>query len=635
MTASLTASLTAAPPQASRPIGAFAALIALNIALIAHMVALLASAPPEFTAAAQAKNAVALAAAAGLIGLALWRARLGRRPAWGAQAHAAYAVAGGGLLLGLALVPVPPQVAPNLAHAHALFTLMITLVGLYPLLFDGDLPARARPWLIAAVGLAAVVLVLRIIGLAYHPFVDIQDEPWVTAWTLNFLLEGRFGDPTLAGLGDAYYAYPRYFLLMAGWVQLFGVGLWPQRLLGLLLTLPLIGFSAAAARNLYGPRAAWLTAAALFASAIVLSAARVRHDIGLALCVAAALWLHTRAVRRNQTGLHFLGGLAAGLGMFAHYHAAAFGAALLIGLYLPGMIARRRLDLGAVLFGLGGAAGFAAVVLLQMLPDDLNGWFYIITRISKYSDSSYEFIVSLFGNLFNIGWFSIFEAALLAVGVGAALRRRRRADVSLLVALVVGHVLLAVMASGAIYYYILPLTPVYGLLIGAALVRRDEAGALQAEPVAQFRRGELVVFALLLLPLLGGTTARPLEAASSGLPLQPSAPPAAAWVLANVPPDQAVAGDLYLYFWLHGYPFASHLISEYLYPENEARYPTIDAVWEAAAPAYLIIDPAYERSYKKYFAPLLATGWVSDHYDVVIDFDDAVSRAVIYRRTRP
>jgi hypothetical protein len=102
--------------------------------------------------------------------------------------------------------------------------------------------------------------------------------------------------------------------------------------------------------------------------------------------------------------------------------------------------------------------------------------------------------------------------------------------------------------------------------------------------------------------------------------------------LEHVPRDQSVAGDLYYYFWLSDYPFASHLIHEYLYPDNERRYPTIDAVWEAAAPEILIIDPAYTRSYTRYFTPLHATGWVGGHYTVVMDFEDSVSTAVIYRR---
>lgn len=601
----------------------------LNISIIGHLSLYLRDMPLEFTAAAQVKLWIGLIAALLFIGITL-RQWIANAPpvAPGEPLHTAFALGAPTFLLILALLPVPPYTAPHLMNAHMLLGFTVTLLTGYRLLFNGDVPLRRWRLLAIALGvLAVVVTLIRLYGLATHPFVDLQDEAWVTAWAVNWLRTGQFGDPTLFGLGDAYYAYPRFYWLLAGWIRLFGIGLWQERLLGFVLIFPVIAFTAAAARQLYGLRVAVLTAVALFASAVLLSAARVRHDIGLAICVAVALWLYTEAVKHKSGWRHFLAGLVIGLGMFSHYHAAGFGVALLIGLYLPTIIKTRRFDRNLIWFGAGGLAGFLTVVLVQMLPDNLSGWWYIITRISKYSDDTNQFFVAFFGNFINIGFFSIFELILVSVGVLMALRRRRTRDVSLLLILLIGHLLLAVMASGAIYYYILPLTPIYGILIGAIFVGRRE-GRVDLP----FQRGQVVLFALLLMPLLGANTARPLQAVVNGEQILAVTPPAVQWVLDNVPTDHVVAGDLYYYFWLYDYPFASHLLAEYLYPENETRYPTLEAVWEAAAPDYIIIDPAYERSYVKFFVPLMATGWFNAHYTLVQDFDDTLSGAQIYRR---
>lgn len=616
-------------PPSKSPALLWWGIFLLNITLAVHLSLYLRAVPPEFTGAAQLKLWICLAAALLFSGLALRQVVTKAAPlALSAAFHIAFVLAAPAFLLVLALLPVPAYTAPHITHAHALLVFTVTLLIMYSLLFKGELPVRRwRLWGIILGAFAVIVTLIRVYGLATYPFIDIQDEAWVTAWAVNWLRTGHFGDPTLFGLGDAYYAYPRYYWLLADWIRLFGIGLWQERLLGFVLIVPVIGLTAATARNMYGSRVALLTAAALFASAVLLSAARVRHDIGLAICVAASLWLHTEAIKYGSRWQHFAAGLVIGFGMFSHYHAAGFGATLLIGLYLPSIIRQRRLGLNVVLFGVGGLAGFLTVVLVQMLPDDISGWLYIITRVSKYSDDTQQFIVAFLGNFFNIGFFSIFELLLVSVGVFVALHRRRERDVSLLLILFVGHFLLAIMASGAIYYYILPLTPVYGLLIGSIFVGRDEQRS-----DLPLQRGHLVAFMLLLIPLLGTTTANSLQAVLNSQPVQATTPPAVQWVLDNVTNDQSVAGDLYYYFWLHDYPFASHLISEYLYPENEARYPTIDAVWEAAAPEYVIIDPSYVRSYDEYFMPLTATRWFQEHYTLIQDFDDSLSTAQIFHR---
>jgi 4-amino-4-deoxy-L-arabinose transferase-like glycosyltransferase len=432
------------------------------------------------------------------------------------------------------------------------------------------------------------------------------------AWTLSYMRDGRFSDPTFVGLGDAYYAYPRYYLLVAGWFELFGVGLYQGRLLGFLLVFLLIGFSALAARNWYGNRAAVFTAAVMFASAVVMSAARLRHDILLAICVAASLWLHTEAVKREKSWLHLLAGIVMGWGMFGHYHAAGFGVALFAGLYAPRYVLRLRAgqrmpERGAWLYGIGGLIGGLTVLLLQILPDDLAGFLYAFRAETKYSEDAGQFLWAFIGNFITIGFFSIFDFLLIALGTIMALRRRSLPDQSLLIILLVGHLLLAVMASGAIYYYVLPLTPIYGMLVGTIFERRREESE---KP--NFSPAVLVSFLLLLIPSLGFTLSQPLDHIARGRPVTLPPPPPAQWVLDHVDTDQIVAGDLRYYLWLHDYVYANHLIPDFLYPENLERLTTPEQIWSAVNMDVLIVDAGLPRSYK-FFGPLVESGFLQAH----------------------
>ena len=613
-------------------------VIGLNLLLVAHLLFHIVSSSSGFDTFSTLKLWIGIIVAPLFIVASMWLARQENLRSHMERFHTAFVIGSISFLLVLALIPVAPQVFPHLAHAHTLLTFTVTLLVFYNALFDGSYTLRnPRVWLIVAIIAAIVIIVIRVYGLSYYPFVDVQDEAWTTAWTMSFLRTGRFGDTTLGGLGDAYYAYPRFYVLMALWIRAFGVGLWQERLLGFLLIFPVIGLSALVARTWYGTRAAIFTSIAMFASAVLMSAARVRHDIGLTLCLAISLWLHTVAVKRQATFLHLLAGAFIGWGMFSHYHAAGFGVAMLVGLYVPRYIAqlrqakhwRERLpETGAILYGVGGLLGGLTVLFLQMIPDDLSGWLWTLRHQSLYSENSGQFFFAFFGNFMNIGFFSIFELLLVAGGVFTALRRRGQHDISLLLIMFTGHILLAVMASGAIYYYILPLTPIYGILIGTMFVRKQE----QSEPQLTFRREEVVTFALVLMPLLGATVTRPLQALVNREPIKPPPPPAVEWVQENVPLDAVVVGDMYYYFWLNDYRFVSHLTPEYLYPENIERFSSLESVWEAVDMDVLIIDPEFGRSYTKYFQPLLATGLVDRNYTVAAEFPNGSTTAVVYER---
>jgi len=614
---------------------AWAIIAALNVLLIATLLVYSIGTFPEFAVADRLSLGVSLVAAVGFTAFAVLVLRPRRR--WlGENSHTAFTLGAVGFLLALGLLPVAPFPAPHLAHVHSLLTFVVTLFILYVALFDTGLPLRhGGRWIALAGGIVLAVMLIRFYGLAVAPFLDLQDEPWVTAWTVSFMKTGHFGDPTLGGMGDAYYAYPRFYWLMGAWMQVFGVGLVAGRQLTFFLILPVIGFTALAARNFYGGRAGVLTAGVLIASAVLFSAARIRHDIGLAICLSASLWLHSEAVKRRSDALHALAGVIMGLGMFSHYHASGLGVAMFIGLYVPAYIARRKFipPRSLILYGVGGLVGALIVLFVQIIPDNLPAWLSTLTQQAKYSIDVTEFGVAFVGSFFNIGFFSIFELLLLLLGVGAAWRRRAGRDIGLILILVLGHLALAIMAAGAIYYYIVPLAPIYALLIGSLFVAKPTPdGTPAALGALPLRRGEVVLFAILLMPLLGATTTRGLQAMLTGEATQPSAPTAVQWVLDNVRQDSRVMGDLYYYFWLKDYDFVSHLIPDFMYPENEARLTTLEAIWGEVDFDYLIVDPHYERSYHKYIEPLLATGWVDAHYTIAAELGTGADRTVIYQR---
>ena len=604
-------------------------IVVLNGILIAHLLVIIRRGFLDFAPDITLQIAVSLGVAAGCALIALWRARAHTPLVLGNRAHNLYTFTVLGFLLTVGLTPVPPDVRAHLLHTHILLTFALSSVVIYLGLFETtNAPRHRQLWYTGGFILIILVTLVRLYGLSVYPAVEIQDESWITAWAVNWLHTGHFGDPTLLGFGDAYHGYPRFLWLFSGWIDLFGIGLWQQRVLNFLLIFPVLIFTAAAARNLYGLRAAFLSTAYLFSSAVLASAARVSHDIGVAVCVAAALWLQTEAVKWQSRRLHLVAGLIVGLGLYADYHAAGYALALLVGLYGPGMLQRRRIDIAALWYVVGALSSGLMVVMVQIISNDSAGWAILWSRLVLSGNVLSQFSAAFIGSFFNLGVFSVFELLLVAMAIIAAVRRRHQRDLMLLLVLLIGHALLAVMTTGNSRYGLIPLMPIYGVLLGGLFIGREEGRAS-----LPFQRGHLVTFTLLLMPLLGTTTARPLQALLNRERIQATPPYAVEWLLDHVPIQNSVAGDLYYYFWLSDYPFASHLIPATLYPENQVRYPTIDAVWEAVAPVYLIIDPAFQQSYAETFAPLLATGWVTAHYLVVADFDDSVSTAVIYRRT--
>lgn len=483
----------------------------------------------------------------------------------------------------------------------------LAVYTLLPESADRALPRWA--WAVLGLGAAAVVL-LRVYGLAYYPYTQITDEGWLLAWPVGYLRTGHFSDYLMFYGGHDVH---RYYLPMAWWLSVVGVGFWEARLFSYLVTLGVVAVGGLAGASIYDRATGWLTAFALFASAVVMIGARVRHDAGLALSVALCLWLYGLALRRNRVWLHGLAGTVIGLGWFSHYHAIGFGPALALALYLPPYLAqvragggRRRWlpQAGFWAFAAGGLLGAGIVFLLQVLPD----WqAFLLTRETRTPTGLGGLLDATWGHLQSIAFHSRYEFLLILLGLGAALWRRRQTDLALALALIFCHLALGVMAAVAWDHYPMALTPIYGLLVAALLTR----GLRRTGEPARLTRRTAALGLAVLLPALSLTLQIPLARLAAGAPVKPPPPPAAQWVLDHVPADALVEGEHYYYLWLHDYRYVSPISPNFMPADLRARLDTKEAQWADISPDVFILDPNLNTCC--IVGPLAESGWMEDN----------------------
>ena len=447
----------------------------------------------------------------------------------------------------------------------------------YHLLY-ADAPPLSRRWIgVIVLGVIAVVI-LRLNALSYYPYHFEDDEPWDLGWALSYLQHGYFTDTIM------YYGgsdIQRFMLPVAWWISLFGPGYWQTRLFFFLLIFPLIGLTGLAARNLY--RNSWIVALIMFSSVVVMGAARIRHDIGLALAVAASLWLYTEANQRQRGWLHFAAGLAIGLGWFAHYHAIGFGVAMALAFYLPGYLTRlrngRRLpELGFWWFVLGGLLGALIVFLLQVLPSWES---FIAVRVPRTPQTLSQLIDVYFAQWGRLIRQSRLEFVLVMAAMAAALWRHRRNDILLVLTILLMHAALTLQTYMDLDYYLLPIAPIYAILIAALFTEGIGAPIKRSVAVA--------AAALVLIVNLGFTLQTPVRHLTDGQSLQLPVPPVATWVREHIDPSKSIVTQHWYYLFLTDYRFISPLT--YLYaPRSIRESETPEQMWAAIDPDVVIID---------------------------------------------
>ncbi len=517
-----------------------------------------------FRALAAGMTVVALV----VIGLAWWgtpnrlealRARFGRLR---------WVVAGVGLLV---LFGFGLELRPELVYG----VYGLCLAGAFALAFFTLSPADTPPvpgWPLALI--APIVLLVRARALAAYPNWQVTDEGWVLGWPVSLLETGRFSDWIMAfGGHDVHY----YYLPMAGWFRLVGVGFWEGRVFNLGVSVLVIVVTALAARNLYDRATAWTAVATMLSSAVLVTGLQLRHDIGLGLAIAAGLWAYSVAIKHDRAAFHLLAGLFVGWGWFAHYHATLFGVMLALGLYGPRYIVQAYKGQytptrGVWLFALGGMLGGGSVFLLQLLPQ----WEGVITtRQSRTPRGLLAIAYAAFKHARTVAETSPYEFLLIVLALGWAFTRNL-VERSLALSVILLHIALGFLASSAWDHYPVPIVPLYGLLI---------AGMLRGV-FANFPRWHVGV-AMVLVVNLAFTLSGPLRYTS---PLRPQPIPAAEWLLENAPTDATVLAENMYFIWLHEYDFASPISTE-ISTAARARFETREEAWDMLQPDYIVFDP--------------------------------------------
>ncbi|HEX3053588.1 MAG TPA: glycosyltransferase family 39 protein, partial [Aggregatilineaceae bacterium] len=478
-----------------------------------------------------------------------------------------------------------------------------------------DDPAAAmsygRVWLLAAVVGVVGISLIRVYGLAVYPTMHSADEPWVLSHGVSVAETSKLTDPMIPerDIPLNYFAYA-----LGAWLRVVGIGLWEARLFTFLLTFVVITLTGLAAGNLYGRRTALLTAAFLVCSATLMSAARIRHDIGLAVMLAASLWVYSLALRREQRGLHLLAGLLMGWGMFAHYNATGLGVAAAASLYGPRYMAglkqdKRWPEAGLWLYGLGGLIGAGTVMLTQMLPY-LDTFFKNNSpepvSLEKYLDTFFEYLTLARQS-------SQLEVLLISAGAAAAMWRQRVEDWTIASMLVLGPLALTVIAPNANPLYIVPLTPFYGLAFGSMIGE----GWRQNQTTQTLRRGPAAAAILILAANLGLTLRPPLDYVRQRGAMRPDAPAPAQWILDHVDQDATLAGEHYYYLWLTDYDYISPMVARVDLQGSLANSSSEAELWDALHPDYFIIDGG--RTSYPILRDLIQSGYLDARgYEVVM-----------------
>ena len=546
-----------------------------------------------------------------------------------ARWHSAY------LIVGLVVMFVfGLGLRPEWVYAHTAVMLGASFVLGYDLLYTDACPVT-RIWFIAGGVIVVVVTAVRIYALGVYPSPQFTDEGWVFAWVVGYLKTGHFSDYLMVYGG---HDVQRYYLPMAWWMQIVGIGWWQGRLFNLIVSLPLIVMSGLAARNLFGRAAGWLAAIFLFVSAVVVIGMRLRHDMGLGLAIAACLWAYSEALKRGSKPLHFLAGVLMGLGLFAHYHATGFGIALAIGLYLPRTIERVRRgnwrpEIGLILFGLGGLAGMGIVVVFQIIPDWQG---FLATRELRNPPNLLQYLESTLGHINSIAAHSQLELILIGAGLVAAKWRRRMNDLSIALSLILAHLILGIMATDTWDHYPMPLTPLYALLVATLFTDGFKRVSNAVAEVKNAILNQRTAFAFLAFALvsLGLTVHTPIDYVLSRGPIQPPPPPAAQYVIDHYDPATTlVSAEHYYFLFMWKYRFASVLTVNMMPHDKFAQFGTSEAVWDSIAPNVVILDRNLTTCC---VLPIMTTDYLDSRgYKVVAQFPGDKYPVYVYAKDKP
>lgn len=168
--------------------------------------------------------------------------------------------------------------------------------------------------------LAAIVLVYlhnTVPYLTMLPRINV-DEPWLIERAYQLALTGAPSQPMFL-LDRGYLLQPGYSLLLAPWLELFGVGLLQSRVLAVLCGLGAVLAVGALGRMWFGAAAGAIAAMLLATDSNFLGVARMaRTDAPSVMFVALGLALSLHGLRTSRLRYAFAGGIATGLAILCH-----------------------------------------------------------------------------------------------------------------------------------------------------------------------------------------------------------------------------------------------------------------------------------------------------------------------------
>ncbi len=428
--------------------------------------------------------------------------------------------------------------------------------------------------------LGAVYVLLALPYLGSVPAFD-HDEAWTASASYSLVSHGRLATHILtgfAGFGElSFVPPPLYELVLAPILWIFGLGIWPIRLLGLSLGLTCFLLTGALARRVAGDRAA--VVASLLAVAVpfapsadglgppLVDYARFgRNDIlvpALAASATLALW---RALEWEELARGWLLGAGALLGAASLAH--LYGAFFLPAFFLSWLLDRPRRASPAVGL-LFIAFGFALVLGPWLALAFHNGPVFsaqmsILSDRLEFTDPGF-YLRNLLaeperysGALLRPGPGSLLFALTIPLGIVTHLRRTSRSPTGRSIALVTLSfgLSLAFLVQRKMPNYVVAYWPFVCVLAGSTL-----------EPIWSSLRGSRVArvaFALCVaaaLLELGLRCARRLEAGASAtsysdfsreleahLPAGPIVGPARCWVGLPAHADEYRSWQV-LFFW--------------------------------------------------------------------------------------
>lgn len=383
-----------------------------------------------------------------------------------------------------------------------------------------------------------VLLALVIIGfvgvaaqnLATSPLPD-TDESMTLQVPYEMLNHGKLAFPMYRHLGgnieNVWHSYtPVFFVLLSGFMKLFGWGLAQGRAFNLLTAVIVLVITHAIGRRLFDWRAGLAAVVLLVSDPTFLDRSRVlRNDYAGAMFALLAFYLYEVAARRKQGRFYVAAGMAAGAGVMCHTNVLYILAAIVVlMLFRQGW---RIIRTGSVYqFAAGAFAVMAYEIiydiidyknfLLQNRQDDMHfgvldfwGWWSNLleepTRYEKWYNGFLKIATSV--TLLHV-FLWLTAAAIIYLLVRCAIAMRRESLIEdprarLLVATIVIALFFAVITQRKVVLYVIHLAPWFALVVGVML--RDGIEMLKRLKTSQWPKAKPVYLAVIAVIACGAT----------------------------------------------------------------------------------------------------------------------------------